>query len=82
MPVVLVDAEDRFVYVNHAAEQFLGISAAQLAALRLADLLPADSPLFLLLTYARQGEVTVADHDLTLESQRLHKPASPSRSRR
>ncbi len=74
VPVVLIDPENHFLYVNHAAEQFLGISASQLAALRLDDLVAADSPLFLLISYARQGEVTVADHDLTLESQRLHKP--------
>ena len=29
VPVVLLDAENRFRLVNHAAEQFLGISAAQ-----------------------------------------------------
>ena len=74
VPVVLLDADNRFVYVNHAAEQFLGISAAQLAPLRLEDLVPSDSPVFLLVAYARKGEVTVADHDLTLEGQRLHKP--------
>ena len=27
VPVVLLDADNRFRYVNHAAEQFLGISA-------------------------------------------------------
>ncbi len=74
VPVLLLDADDRFVYVNHAAEQFLGVSAAQLAPLRLGDLFSPDSSLLLLIAYARRGEVTVADHDLTLESQRLHKP--------
>ena len=74
VPVVLLDGEDRFVYVNHAAEQFLGVSAGQLSSLGLADLFSPDSPLLLLIAYARRGEVTVADHDLTLESQRFHKP--------
>jgi two-component system nitrogen regulation sensor histidine kinase GlnL len=74
MPVVLIDAENRFRYVNHAAEQFLGISAAQLAALRLTDLVPSDNPLFLLIDQVRNGEVTVSDHELTLDSPRLHKP--------
>jgi two-component system, NtrC family, nitrogen regulation sensor histidine kinase GlnL len=40
VPVVLLDADNRFRYVNHAAEQFLGVSAAQLAPLRLTDLVP------------------------------------------
>jgi two-component system nitrogen regulation sensor histidine kinase GlnL len=73
VPVVLIDPDNRFLYVNHAAEQFLGVSTSQLAAMRLTDLVSSDSPLFLLISYARHGEVTVADHDLTLESQRLYK---------
>jgi two-component system nitrogen regulation sensor histidine kinase GlnL len=73
VPVVLLDPTDHFRYANHAAEQFLGISAAQLATLRLQDLVPPDNPIFLLLAQVRDGEVTVADHDLTLDSPRLHK---------
>jgi len=74
VPVVLLDAENRFRYVNHAAEQFLGVSAGQLASLRLTDLVPPDNPLFLLIDQVRRGEVTVSDHELTLDSPRLHKP--------
>ncbi|HST75073.1 MAG TPA: ATP-binding protein [Acetobacteraceae bacterium] len=74
VPVVLLDTDNRFVYANHAAEQFLGISVAQLAPLRLNDLVPQDNPIFMLMGYARRGEATVSDHDLTLESPRLHKP--------
>jgi two-component system nitrogen regulation sensor histidine kinase GlnL len=75
VPVMLLDAENRFRYVNHAAEQFLGVSAAQLAALRLTDLVPQDNPLYLLIDQVRQSEATVSDHDLTLDSPRLHKSA-------
>jgi two-component system, NtrC family, nitrogen regulation sensor histidine kinase GlnL len=74
VPVVLLDPENRFRHVNHAAEQFLGISASGLAPLRLNDLIPADNPLFLLIEQVRETEATIADHDLTLESPRLHKP--------
>ena len=35
VPVVVLDAENRFRQVNHAAEQFLGISASSLSLLRL-----------------------------------------------
>lgn len=73
VPVVLLDAENRFRFVNHAAEQFLGVSAAQLAALGLTDLLPPDNPLFLLIEQVRQSGASVSDHELTLESPRLHK---------
>ena len=73
VPVVLLDAENRFRFVNHAAEQFLGVSASQLASLTLTDLVVPDSPLFLLLQQVRQTGATVSDHELTLESPRLHK---------
>jgi two-component system nitrogen regulation sensor histidine kinase GlnL len=74
VPVVMLDAENRFRYVNHAAEQFLGISAVQLAAHRLTDLVPPDNPLFLLVDQVRRSEATVSDHELTLDGPRLHKP--------
>jgi two-component system nitrogen regulation sensor histidine kinase GlnL len=73
VPVMLIDQDNRFRQVNHAAEQFLGISAAGLSQLRLNDLVPVDNPLFLLIEQVRQTEATIADHDLTLESPRLHK---------
>ena len=73
VPVVLLDGDDRFGFVNQAAEQFFGISAAQLAPLCLSDLVPADNPIFLLLAQVRAHGATVADHDLTLESPRLYK---------
>ncbi len=73
MPVLLLDGDNRFRFVNHAAEQFLGMSASQLASLRLEDLLPQDNPIFMLLTQVRQGDATVTDHALDLESPRLSK---------
>jgi two-component system nitrogen regulation sensor histidine kinase GlnL len=73
VPVVLLDPDDRFRYVNHAAEQFLGISTSGLAQLRLRDLVPEDNPLFLLVQQVRQSDATVSDHDLNLESPRLNK---------
>ena len=73
VPVVVIDQENRFRLVNHAAEQFLGISVAGLAQLRLPDLVPPDSPLFLLIEQVRKSEATVANYDMTLESPRLAK---------
>jgi len=73
VPVVMIDAQDRFRFANHAAEQFLGISVSQLAQLKLSDLVPLDNPLFLLIAQVRQGDYTVSDHDLTLDSPRLRK---------
>jgi two-component system, NtrC family, nitrogen regulation sensor histidine kinase GlnL len=71
VPVVALDATNRFRFANPAAEQFFGISAAQLAQLRLKDLLPADNPLFLLIAEVRRAGATVAQHDLALENPRL-----------
>jgi two-component system, NtrC family, nitrogen regulation sensor histidine kinase GlnL len=73
VPVILLDAEGRFRHVNHAAEQFLGLSAAWLTQHRLEDLIPSDNPLFLLIEQVRRTEATISDHDLNLESPRLHK---------
>jgi two-component system nitrogen regulation sensor histidine kinase GlnL len=73
VPVMLLDPDDRFRYVNQAAEQFLGISSAGLAQFRLQDLVPPDNPIFLLIEQVRRNEATIIDHDLNLESPRLHK---------
>ena len=73
VPVVVLDSDNRFTFANHAAEQFLGVSAVQLGQMRLADLVPADNPVFALIAQVRRGEVTVSDHDMTFESPRLRK---------
>src|SRR6201996_2188312 len=73
VPVILLDGEDRFRHANHAAEQFLGISAAWLAQHRLGGILPPDNSPFLLIEQVRRTEATISDHDLNLESPRLHK---------
>lgn len=73
VPIMLLETDNRFRYVNNAAEQFLGISAASLAQFRLEDLVPSDNPLFLLIEQVRSNEATIIDHDLNLESPRLHK---------
>jgi two-component system nitrogen regulation sensor histidine kinase GlnL len=73
VPVVMIDAQDRFRFANHAAEQFLGISTSQMAQLALSDIVPRDNPLFGLIEQVRQGDFTVSDHDLTIDSPRLRK---------
>jgi two-component system nitrogen regulation sensor histidine kinase GlnL len=73
VPVVLIDVENRFRFVNHAAEQFLGISTTGLSQLRLRDLVPEDNPLFLLVDQVRRTGATVSDHDMSVDSPRLNK---------
>ena len=72
-PIVLLDAENRFRYANQAAEHFLGLSFLQLSHMRLLDLVPPDNPLFAVIEHVRTQGVTIADHDLILESPRLQK---------
>jgi two-component system, NtrC family, nitrogen regulation sensor histidine kinase GlnL len=74
VPVVLLARDNRFRFANHAAEQFLGLSFVQLAHLKLSDLLPLDNPIFQLIEQVRDNGVTISDHELNLESPRLHKP--------
>ncbi|MEO3471525.1 ATP-binding protein [Roseomonas sp. CAU 1739] len=71
VPVVVLDAENRFVSANASAEQFFQVSAASLAQMRLSDLLPEDGRIFALITQVRQSDAQVSDHDLLLESPRL-----------
>ncbi|WP_240790137.1 nitrogen regulation protein NR(II) [Roseomonas sp. HF4] len=71
VPIVVLDAENRFVSANAAAEQFFGASAASLAQVRLDDLLPPDSRIFAVIAQVRQENSNVSDHDLMLESPRL-----------
>ena len=71
--VVVLDAENHFIFVNPAAEQFLGVSRSQLAHLQLTDLVAQDNPIFMLIDQVRLGHSSVSDHDLNLEGPRLRK---------
>jgi two-component system nitrogen regulation sensor histidine kinase GlnL len=71
VPIVVLDAENRFRFINPAAEIFFQLSAASLAGVALGELLPADSRLFALLRQVRAEEAPVSDHELVLESPRL-----------
>jgi two-component system nitrogen regulation sensor histidine kinase GlnL len=73
VPVVVLDAENRFLSANPAAEQFFQLSASSLAQHRLSDLIPPDTRLFSLVDQVRSQDAPVSDHDLTLESPRLHR---------
>ena len=73
VPTVLLDGDNGFRYANQAAEQFLGLSMLQLGHIGLDALLPRDNPIFAMLAQVRAHGTTISDHDLTLESPRLHK---------
>ncbi len=73
MPAAVLDAEDRFRFVNSAAELFFKLSSHNLVGMRLAEILPPDSRLFALLHQVRTHDAPVSDHDMHLESPRLHR---------
>lgn len=73
LPAVVLDGEDRFRFANPAAEQFFDLSQASLEGMPLRELLPPDNRLFALLSQVRRLDAPVADHDLALESPRLHR---------
>ena len=79
VPVVLLDAKERFLFANPAAELFLGLSSASLRQMHLTDLLPEDSRLPALVRQVRTADAPVSDHDLTLRSPRLHRDGVAAR---
>jgi two-component system, NtrC family, nitrogen regulation sensor histidine kinase GlnL len=70
-PVLVVGGSGSIEYANGAAEQFFDASTATLLGAPLADLLPADSPLFALLASVRRGGHSVSEYAVTLETPRL-----------
>ena len=73
MPAIVLDGENRFRFANPAAELFFQHSSHTLLGIGLGDLLPHDNRLFALLRQVRPQDSPVADHDLTLESPKLHR---------
>ncbi|HQT62277.1 MULTISPECIES: nitrogen regulation protein NR(II) [unclassified Acidiphilium] len=71
LAVIELDAEDRFLFANYAAEEMFGASQAVLAGRALHEFVPADHPIFILLDRARRDEAPVAGHDLVLEGPRF-----------
>ncbi len=69
--VVAVDRDGQITYLNDAGEQFFCGSASHLTGQKLMELIPADSPLFALISQARSGGHPVAEYHVTLSSPRV-----------
>ena len=69
--IVALDAEDRIVLVNAAAESFLEASSPVLAGSPLRAHLSPDSPLFSLVRQARDRRVSVSEDGISLEGPRI-----------
>lgn len=70
-PVFVIGSDDRFLYVNAAAEGFFSGSAATLLDRSLEDWLPADSPLFLLLDQVRSRGHSLSEFGVQLEGPKI-----------
>jgi two-component system, NtrC family, nitrogen regulation sensor histidine kinase GlnL len=74
-PVIALDRAGKVRFVNPAAEQFLGVSAAALKSAPLGDFIAANSPLFGLVEAVWRTGGSIAEYDVLLEGPRL--PARP-----
>ncbi|MGO1117534.1 two-component system sensor histidine kinase NtrB [Rhodovibrionaceae bacterium A322] len=70
-PVFVVDGQDHFLFLNLAAEQLLGSSAATLVGQPLSRILPEDNPVFSLIQQVRDGGYSVSEYGVTLESPKI-----------
>lgn len=69
--VVVVDADNRVISLNMAAEDLIGASAAHASGRPLSDWVPEDSPLTSMIEQARASHSSLSDYDLVLDSPRL-----------
>jgi two-component system nitrogen regulation sensor histidine kinase GlnL len=69
-PVMLLDEDGIIQQVNAAVEDLLESGAPHLLGRRLDSLLPPDSPVFALVTQARESGTSVSEHGVTLDSPR------------
>src|SRR6266446_10157607 len=70
-PVIVIDRSGNIRFVNPAAEQFLGSSAAALCGSALADLVARHSPLLSLVDSVRRIGNTISEYDMLLEGPRF-----------
>jgi two-component system, NtrC family, nitrogen regulation sensor histidine kinase GlnL len=70
-PIIAIDRGGAVRFVNPAAEQFLGVSAAALHGANLADFVVAHSPLFGLVEAVWRDGGSIVEYDVPLEGPRL-----------
>ena len=70
-PVFVIDEAGRMDYVNLASEQFFETSASALTGRPLAAIVPADSPLAMLVGQVRDADSSISEYGVTMETQRI-----------
>jgi two-component system nitrogen regulation sensor histidine kinase GlnL len=69
--VIVVGLGDRIAYVNPAAEQFFGLSASHICAMRLDELVPVDSAFAAVVAQARATGASVSEDGISLATPRI-----------
>ncbi len=70
-PVFAIDVDERFAYVNMAAEQFFEASAPSLLGRPVTEVFPEGSPVLAIIRHAREGGHSVSQDGLTIETSKL-----------
>lgn len=70
MPIIVIDADLRIIFVNQAAEQFFDMGAGHLSRLKLKDVIPFGSPLFSLVEQVHARGATVGERNVDLSTPR------------
>jgi two-component system nitrogen regulation sensor histidine kinase GlnL len=70
-PVIALDRDNIVRFVNPAAEQFFGTSAAGLSGHPFTEMVAAQSPVFVLLDAVRRSGGSIAEYDVPIEGPRL-----------
>lgn len=70
-PVLVIGGDGRIVYANNAAELLLCVSLTHMRNRVLADLIPHDSPLLLLVERVRRSQSSMSQHGVRLETPRI-----------
>lgn len=68
--VLALDSDRRIRYANGAAEQLFACGASYMIGHAVTDFLPPDSPVLSLVGQARDGNISVAEHGVSLDTPR------------
>ncbi len=70
-PIIALDRDNIVRFVNPAAEQFFGTSAAGLSGRPFTEMVAPQSPVFVLLDAVRRSGGSIAEYDVPIEGPRL-----------
>jgi len=69
--IIAIDDNLTILKLNTAAEHFFSSSAGNLMGRTLSEMLPSDSPLFVLIDQVREDNLAVSEYDVTIETPRI-----------